>query len=121
MNGHISNEMAMLALAGVFIVFSVLSLIAAVVSIFKRIDDRWQAAEAKASEAALEKEPTIDNITLTLISAAAATVVAGRFRIRKIHRLLSPTTKRTPWSARGRLTLQGSHLVRRTGGTRRKR
>lgn len=109
----ISPEMGALAIAGVFIVFSVLALIAAVVAFLKRLDDRWQATEAKQAEAAVDKEPTIDNTTLVLISAAVATAVAGRFRVRKIRRLLSPRTKRTPWSAQGRLILQGSHSVRR--------
>lgn len=113
MNGHISSEMGALAIAGIVIVFTVLALIAGVVALFKRLDDRWQASEAKADEEALTKEPTIDETTLVLIAAAAATVVAGRFKVRRIRRLLSPSQKRTPWSAHGRLTLQGSHALRR--------
>lgn len=111
MNGEFTNEMGMLTLVGVGIVFSVLALIAAVVAVFKRLDDHWQAQEVQAEQRALTKEPTIDETTLLLISAAVATVVGGRFRVRKIHRLLSPRQKRTPWSARGRLRLQGSHTI----------
>ena len=48
MQGSISSEMASLAVAGIVIVFGVLALIAAVVALFKRLDDRWQAAEARA-------------------------------------------------------------------------
>jgi len=105
--------MGALTLVGVTIVFSVLSLIALVVALFKRLDNHWQKQEEIASAKALEKEPTIDTTTLLLISAAVSTVVAGRFRVRKIHRLLSHRTKRTPWSHRGRLSLQGSHTIRR--------
>ncbi len=112
-SGNFTSEMGTLTIVGVSIVFSVLSIIALVVTAFKRLDDHWQKQEAKASEQALEKEPTIDTTTLLLISAAAATVVDGRFRVRKIRRLLSPKTKRTPWSSRGRLVLQGSHTIRR--------
>jgi len=112
-SGNFNSEMGLLSLVGVGIVFSVLSIIALVVALFKRLDDHWQAEEEKASAAALEKDPTIDTTTLLLISAAAATVVGGRFRVRKIRRLLSPRTKRTPWSNRGRLVLQGSHTIRR--------
>ncbi len=113
MNGNFTSEMGTLTLVGVGIVFSVLALIALVVTLFKRLDDHWQKQEAEAEIKALEKDPNIDTTTLLLISAAVATVVGGRFRVRKIHRLLSPKTKRTPWSSRGRLVLQGSHTIRR--------
>ena len=111
MNGHISSEMGALAVAGIVIVFSVLALMSVVVAIFKKLDDRWQAAEAAQNDRAGELPPTIDTTTLLLISAACATVVGGRFRVRRIRRLLSPRQKRTPWSAQGRLTLQGSHTL----------
>ncbi len=113
MSGQFTSEMGMLTLVGVGIVFSVLALIATVVALFKRLDDHWQAQEEAAAEKALVKEPTIDDTTLVLISAAVATVVGGRFRVQKIRRLLSPRTKRTPWSASGRLRLQGSHTINR--------
>jgi Na+-transporting methylmalonyl-CoA/oxaloacetate decarboxylase gamma subunit len=111
--GNFTSEMGTLTFVGVSIVFSVLTIIALVVTLFKRLDDHWQKQEEEASVRALEKDPTIDTTTLLLISAAAATVVGGRFRVKKIRRLLSPKTKRTPWSNRGRLVLQGSHTVRR--------
>lgn len=114
MQGQISPEMGALAISGLVIVFSVLALIATVVAVFKRLDDHWQAQEEVASAKALEKEPTIDETTLLLISAACATAIGGRFKVRRIRRLLSPKTKRTPWSAQGRLTLQGSHTVKRS-------
>jgi len=109
----ITNEMASLALSGLVIVFSVLALIAAAVGLLKKLDDRWQDHERRLDKEALEKKPTIDDTTLVLITAAAAAVVQGRFRVRRIHRLLSPRRQRTPWSSQGRMTLQGSHAVRR--------
>jgi len=112
--GGLNSEMGVLAFSGIFVVFLVLALIAGVVSLFKRLDDRWQAAEAAAQEAAVAKEPTIDVTTQVLIAAACATAVGGRFRVRRIRRLLSPRQRRTPWSAQGRLTLQGSHVVERS-------
>lgn len=105
-------EMVSLTLVGILIVFGVLTLIAAVVALLKKLDDRWQAREADQAEAALDKEPTIDATTLVLISAASAVAVGGRFRVRRIRRLLSPRQKRTPWSAQGRLILHGTHAVR---------
>ncbi len=113
--GSISYEMGVLAVTGLCIVFGVLALIAGVVALFKRVDDHWQQQEQVAAVQAVQKEPTIDETTLLLITAAAATAVAGRFRVRRIRRLLSPTTKRTPWSSQGRMVLQGSHTVRRNG------
>jgi len=111
--GNISPEMGSLAIAGVLIVFGVLALIALAVALLKKLDGRWQDHERRLDEAALARTPTIDNTTLVLISTAVATVVQGRFRVRRIHRILSPKRKRTPWSAQGRLILQGSHTVRR--------
>jgi Na+-transporting methylmalonyl-CoA/oxaloacetate decarboxylase gamma subunit len=105
-------EMGSLTLVGILIVFGVLTLIAVVVALLKRLDDRWQAHEAAQAEAATGRRPTIDATTLVLISAAAAVAVGGRFRVRRIRRLLSPRQKRTPWSAQGRLTLHGTHAVR---------
>ncbi len=113
MHGSISADMGSLAVAGILIVFGVLTLISIVVALLKRLDGRWQDHERRVDEAALSKPPTIDDTTVVLIAAAAAVAVRGRFRIRRIRRLLSPKRKRTPWSAHGRLTLQGSHAVRR--------
>ena len=113
MGGNITPEMGSLAIAGILIVFGVLALISLVVALLKKLDGRWQDHERRVDEAAVSKEPAIDNTTLVLISAAVATVVQGRFRVRRIHRLLSPKRKRTPWSAQGRVILQGSHTVRR--------
>ena len=113
MHGSISAEMGSLAVVGIAIVFGVLSLIALVVALLKKLDSRWQEHERRLEATAVQKAPTIDHTTLVLITAAAATVVQGRFRVRQIHRLLSPRRTRSPWTAQGRLTLQGSHSVRR--------
>jgi len=102
-----------LSVVGVLVVFSVLSLIALVVGAIRRLDDGWKQQEAVKSEEALTREPTIDATTAVLIAAACATVITGRFRVRRVRRLLSPRTRRTPWSAQGRLILQGSHTVSR--------
>ncbi len=105
-----------LSLVGILVVFSVLTLISLLVALIRRLDDGWQDREEQSAAAALEKEPTIDETTVVLIAAACATVITGRHRVRRIRRLLSPRTKRTPWSAQGRLILQGSHAVERKHG-----
>jgi len=111
--GRITQEMAALSLAGIAIVFAVLAVIASAVALLKMLDDRWQRAEARNVAQASARTQDIDETTLVLLSAAAAVAVGGRFRVRRIRRLLSPLTKRTPWSAQGRLILQGSHQPRR--------
>ncbi len=113
--GQIDSEMVAVTLTGLVTVFGVLALISLVVAFFRRLDDHWQRQEEKAAQARARRSPTIDNTTLVLIAAAAATAVDGRFRVRRIRRLLSPRAQRTPWSAQGRLILQGSHTVQRRG------
>jgi len=108
----VSAAAGSLALTGILIVFGVLSLIALVVGLFKRLDDSWQDRERDEEAAALERRTTVDDTTLVILCAAAAVAAGGRFRVRRIRRLLSPRQKRTPWSAQGRLILQGSHGVR---------
>ena len=112
-SGGIDRQALTLALVGIVVVFAVLSLIAGVVALIRRIDDDWQAREQRHDHAALERDPVLDETTAVIIAAACATVIAGRFRVRRIRRLLSPRQKRTPWSAQGRLILQGSHDVGR--------
>jgi Na+-transporting methylmalonyl-CoA/oxaloacetate decarboxylase gamma subunit len=109
----IDRQALTLAAVGIVVVFAVLSLIAGVVALIRRLDDDWQAREQRQDDAALEREPVLDETTAVIIAAACATVIAGRFRVRRIRRLLSPRQKRTPWSAQGRLILQGSHDVGR--------
>jgi len=102
-----------LALIGLIIVFAVLSALAAVVALIRRLDDRWQESERAEAEAALEKPPGLDTITVVLISAAVATYLQGRFRIRRVKRLFPRDAPSSPWSHQGRVVLMGSHLVRR--------
>jgi len=109
----VSRRTLNLSAVGIIVVFGVLALIAGVVGAIRKLDDGWQEREQATSEAALTREPTIDETTVVLIAAACATVITGRHRVRRIRRLLSPKQKRTPWSAQGRLILQGSHAVGR--------
>ena len=97
---------------GLLIVFGVLSLIAATVAWIRKLDDRWQERELAQEAQALEKEPSIDNLTLVLITAAAATMVSGRFHIRRVRRLLPTNAVHGQWSAQGRAVLHGSHVPR---------
>lgn len=107
------GQETVLALIGLAIVFSVLSLLAVVVALVRRLDDRWQEREREVAEAALDKPPGLDTITVVLIAAAVATHLQGRFRIRRVRRLFPRDAPSSPWSHQGRLVLMGSHLVRR--------
>ncbi|HPF36364.1 OadG family protein [bacterium] len=102
-----------LALVGLLIVFAVLSVIALVISLIRQLDEKWRHQEKIQTAQALDREPTVDNTTLVLVAAAAATVLRGRYRITSIRRLMPTDHKRSPWTAQGRSQLQGSHVVER--------
>jgi Na+-transporting methylmalonyl-CoA/oxaloacetate decarboxylase gamma subunit len=95
---------------GFSVVFAVLTLIALVISQIRRFDEKWQHKEENEAEQATSKEQNIDYTTLILISAAVATIVNGKFRIRRISRVLSGNVHRTPWSSHGRAALHNSHM-----------
>jgi Na+-transporting methylmalonyl-CoA/oxaloacetate decarboxylase gamma subunit len=100
-----------ITLVGMGIVFLSLLLIVGAISLMKRLDERWQAAEARSEEEAFGRTPTIDLTTLVLIAAAAATLVAGRHRIRAVRRLTPADGPSSAWSVTGRTVLQGSHII----------
>ena len=99
------------SLIGIFIVFMALAIIALVVSLIRRANERWIDREDDQREKATEKEPTIDTITMVLISAAVATMLQGRYHIRKIRRLMPAASSSSSWSLEGRAILHGSHVV----------
>lgn len=96
---------------GIAIVFVVLWIITGSVSLIRKADERWQAREKREAAAAFDKQPTIDSTTLILITAACATMIQGRFHIRKVRRLMSRTAQPGTWSVAGRAILLGSHVV----------
>jgi Na+-transporting methylmalonyl-CoA/oxaloacetate decarboxylase gamma subunit len=100
-----------LTLVGLFIVFAALTAIAIVVGLMRWLDSKGLEREAAEKQAALEKEPTIDNLTLVLISAAVATVLQGRYYIRSVRRIPIVAEKASPWSTQGRAVLLGSHVI----------
>lgn len=106
------SEALEISLVGIAIVFVVLAMTAGVVALMGRLDRRWQQREAEEAEAALVSEPTIDATTLVLISAAVATYLQGRYRIRSVRRVAVPQRSHG-WSAQGRAVLMGSHVVPR--------
>ncbi len=102
-----------LALLGFMIVFLVLLTMATVIWAMGKVDHYWQAKEKRDDVAALTATPTIDTTTLVLISAAVATMVAGRGRIRTIRRLLPSESPSSAWSVQGRQAIQTSHAISR--------
>ncbi len=98
---------------GILIVFSALTLIAASIHYISRLE-KYTAGRSKTStDQPPAQKSTIDNITLVLISAAVATMILGRFHIRRIRRLLPGSKVRSPWSAQGLAILHGSHVLRK--------
>ncbi|MDX9856305.1 MAG: OadG family protein [candidate division Zixibacteria bacterium] len=100
-----------LTVIGVSIVLGVLWIITGSVSLIRLVDQRWQANEKRAEEEATEREPTIDSTTLVLIAAACATMIQGRFYIRRVRRLMPSTAQTGVWSMQGRAILHGSHVI----------
>ena len=100
---------------GLVIVFAVLALIAFVVSLVRRIDERWQRQEKAVDEARESRPATIDATTLVIITAAVATVVGGRFHFRSIRPVGSAHGAGSSWSQQGRAVLMGSHVIDRHG------
>lgn len=99
------------SLVGIAIVFGALIIISVVVSLIRKADEGWQAREERQSEKAYTKDQSIDNITLILICAAAATMIKGRFHIRSVRRLLPARSPGGTWSMQGRAILHGSHVL----------
>lgn len=100
-----------LALLGIGIVFASLAVIAAAVALIRRANEGWRDKEEAGARAALLREQNLDDTTLVLIAAAAATMVQGRFRIRRVRRLMQHPSGRGSWSMQGRAVLLGSHVI----------
>ena len=101
------------AVIGIAIVFSALTIVSVAVALVRLADRRWEEREKRHAEEAVAKAPTIDTTTLILITAAVATMVTGRFHIRRVRRLLPDDAPRSAWSQQGRSVLHGSHTVSR--------
>lgn len=99
-----------LTLAGLVVVFASLTLISLAVAFMRRLDEKFAPSKVPVTENSV-KDQNIDNLTLVLISAAAATMIQGRFRIKTVKRLVSRDTGQTGWSSQGRSVLMGSHNV----------
>ena len=100
-----------ISLIGMGVVFLGLLLVTGAITMMRRLDERWQAAERHGEAAALLAAPTVDSTTLVLLAAATATLVAGRHRIRGVRRMLPGEGAASAWSVTGRAVLQGSHVM----------
>ncbi|MBN1879498.1 OadG family protein [bacterium] len=99
-----------LSLAGILIVYIILAFISLMVALIGYLDGDWKRREKRQKLESLEKPPTIDDLTLVLISAAVATMLKGRYRIRSVTRV-KPGSGGSAWSLQGRSTLLGSHVI----------
>ena len=91
------------SIAGMSVVFVVLILISMVVATIRWVDARSEGADLTG--------PEVDRLDLVLIASAVATVLAGKARIRSIHRLSLGDGTRNPWCLQGRATLLESHVI----------
>lgn len=100
-----------LTIVGLLIVFAALVAISLGVALMRWLDEKGHLREEREKQLALEKEQTIDNLTLVLITVAVATVLQGRFYIRSVRRIPLIGERASPWSLQGRAVLLGSHVV----------
>lgn len=105
-----------LTIVGVVTVFFVQLLIAGALVVIGRIEASATKKELPKEEPAhaLARTPSVDEFTVLLISAAVATYLTGRYRIRAIRRV-GPADRSGMWSSHGRMVLMGSHAVSRGG------
>lgn len=101
----------LISVMGLVTVFCVLAVIAIMVHLMRSLDERWSRRPAGT----VVKEPTIDDLTLVLITAAVATQIQGRFHIRRVHRLGDSARGPNAWTQHGRAVLQGSHSISKRG------
>lgn len=109
-----------LALVGLVIVFLVLGSTALMVWLIRRLDEHWQRHEQVEEQRRADRPPTLDATTAVLISAAVATILGGRARIRSVRRLIPAGEGPSGWMAQGRATLLGSHVLSGRSGIERR-
>ncbi|ADD68589.1 hypothetical protein Dacet_1825 [Denitrovibrio acetiphilus DSM 12809] len=101
-----------LSVAGMLIVFTSLILISFAISLMRTIDEKLIRAKELRNEPEPKQKQTLDNITLLLISAAAAAAVRQKnFRIRSVRRIVTRDAKIAGWTMEGRSVLHGSHVL----------
>jgi len=101
-----------LSAAGMLIVFTSLVLIAFAISLMRNIDEKLIKAKEAKNAPEEEQEQNIDNLTLVLISAAAAaTIQQKNYRIRSVRRVISRDARIAGWTMEGRSVLHGSHVL----------
>ena len=107
MNDNLSFALN-LTFAGLVVVFASLTLISLAIAFMRYLDEKAKPPKAPVVENSV-KDQNIDNLTLVLISAACATMIQGRFRIKTVRRLVTRDSAHAGWSAQGRSVLLGSH------------
>jgi len=98
-----------LAVIGLGIVFLSLTVISFCIGLVSWLDRRWEEREEREKQKSMTKTPTIDELTLVLITAAAATIISGRFHIKSVRRVIHGGPLSSSWTIQGRSILHGSH------------
>jgi len=101
------------AAIGIAIVFAALTVIVFAISIISTADRYFAERRVTASKKTAPVSRNIDDITLVLISAAVATLLHGRFHIKRVRRFLPGEHIGSSWSSQGRAVLHGSHVIKK--------
>ena len=111
MEANISSALS-LSFAGISIVFGSLIMIAVAVRVMRATDEWLENKKLTENKTEPEKEQTLDNLTLVLISAAVAAKLQKRkYAIRSVRRLVSRDATIAGWTMEGRSVLHGSHVI----------
>lgn len=105
------QEALQLTFVGLTVVFTALLGVIGVIVVMNRLDTQSDERESAQKKAQIDKDPTIDDLTLTLIATAVATVLVGRHQIRSVRRVRH-ARKTGMWAEAGRAQLHASHSVR---------
>lgn len=98
------------SLVGMVIVFISLIIISFSIRLMRMLDERASKLGKPKDEISKPEEQNVDNLTLVLISAAAAATVNKKFKIKSVRRMVSRDSAGS-WTVQGRSVLHGSHVL----------
>lgn len=109
------SQVSCLSVMGMTVVFSVLMLVAGLVTLVRRFGGISEPRDHIATAVRSSRDRVLDDLTVVLITAAAITLLKGRGRIRRIRKVRHSEPRSSPWILQGRATLIGSHQIQKNG------
>ncbi|MFH2035447.1 MAG: hypothetical protein ABIJ45_03515 [Candidatus Zixiibacteriota bacterium] len=101
------------SIIGTIIVFTALTIIALTIYYVSKAEKYFADKAEVLEDFPADQKSNIDNTTLVLISAAVATMLQGRYYIKRVRRLLPGNHINSPWASQGLAILHGSHVIKK--------